>query len=302
MTNEEKAQALLNSPAGCALILDVYENLHLGIERFAEPIVSFWLVSSAMSWCDVHQDHDLHEHSLNLALNAAQDFQDLALQIVSNPAFAWWYEPVNLDSQIWLSPEMPGSAYRGQTEPRPFTPERWRKPGPPDEDGDPIPDTSIQETSTLRGGTTSEVTAFAIYAADHVCDFPLAAWQVRFGQQVRVYEINHPADWHKLCLEFPHRAPDGRLVPNWQAASERWDGVHITLAGALTCEQTRYESNGEWTAAKFWHTEETRWLNRLDITGERIPDFQREPHDLEEQRLLRRFPYGFKPGDSLDFV
>ena len=41
MTVAEKAQAMLGSPVGCALILDVSENLHLPLEFFAEPKVSF---------------------------------------------------------------------------------------------------------------------------------------------------------------------------------------------------------------------------------------------------------------------
>jgi hypothetical protein len=294
MTNEEKVQALLSSPAGCSFILDMSENLHLGIERISEPNASFWLASSAMDWCDVYSDGGLQER-LDMTLDVAKDFKDLALEIAVNPLFAWWYEPLDLDNQIWTSPQMP----RGNLPPDPvlidpFRPEIWRKPDPPDEDGDPVPDTSLQGTSTLRGGTTSEVMAYAIYAADHVCAFPLAAWQVQFEQDVRVYEINQPADWHALCMEFPHRAPDGRLVPNWQAVSERWDGVHITLGGALSCEQARYEWDDEWSMLQFWHTEKTRWLNRLAITGEKVPDFQREPHDL--QRQLRRFPYRFKAG------
>lgn len=293
MTNEEKALALLGAPAGCSFILDVSENLHLGMERIAEPNVSFWLASSAMDWCDIHADESLQER-LDLALDGAKGFMDLALEIVSNPLSAWWYEPLDLDNQIWTSPRMPHGTDGNPSEPEPFIPQSWRKPSPPDEDGDPVPNTSSQGTSTLRGGTTSEVTAYAIYAADHICAFPLAAWHVRFGQDVRVYEINHPTDWHALCLEFPHHASDGRLVPNWQEVSDQWDGIHITLGGALSCEQARYEADSEWSMTQFWHTEETRWLNRLVITGERVPDFQREPHDL--QRQLRRFPYGFKPG------
>ena len=294
MTNEEKSQALLSSPAGCSFILDMSENLHLGIERISKPNASFWLASSAMDWCDVYSDSWLQER-LDMTLNAAKDFEDLAMEIAVNPMFAWWYEPLDLNNQIWVSPQM----IRGHlpSDPAltdPFRPEIWRKPDLPNEDGDPVPNTYSQGTSTLRGGTASEVMAFAIYAADHICAFPLAAWQVRFEQDVRVYEINQPADWHALCMEFPHRAPDGRLVPNWQAVSERWDGVHLTLGGAILCEQVRYEWDGEWSMMQFWHTEQTRWLNRLAITGEKIPDFQREPHDLQMQ--LRRFPYGFKGG------
>ncbi|MYC35470.1 MAG: hypothetical protein F4X66_00915 [Chloroflexi bacterium] len=81
-------------------------------------------------------------------------------------------------------------------------------------DLDPVP-TSWQLTSTLRSGTTPEVTAFAITSADHISAFPLAMWKVEFQQDVRVREINHPANWHEICLEFPRMDPDGRLGPDW---------------------------------------------------------------------------------------
>ena len=296
MTHEEKAQALLDSPAGCALILDVAENSHLPLEYFAQPLESFWLAASAIDWCDWRRG-EFGAENRRLSLAGAQDFKDVAMQIVSDPAFDWWYEPLDLDSQIWVSPQMPrGSDFR-YPEPDPFDPQSWRRPGPPDEgdpDGDPVPDTYAQSTSTPRGITTSEITAYALYVVDHISAFPLAAWQVRFDQYVRVWEINHPADWHTLCLEFPHHAPDGRLQPNWREVSEQWDGIHITLGGMLTCEQVRYERGGEWSMMQFWHSEETKWLNRLQITGERMPDFQREPHRLDNR--LRRFPYGLRPG------
>ncbi|MCY4558051.1 MAG: hypothetical protein OXF79_17120 [Chloroflexi bacterium] len=296
MTNGEKAQAMLASPAGCALILDVSENSHLPLEYFAQPMESFWLAASAIDWCDWRRGKHGAENR-SLALADAQDHTNLALQIVSDPAFDWWYEPLDLNSQIWVSPQMPhGSNFR-YPEPDPFDPKSWRPPGTLDGldlEGDPVPDTYAQNTSTLRGITTSQITAYANYVVDHISHFPLAAWQLQFQQDVRVWEINHPADWHTLCLEFPHHAPDGRLQPNWPEVSEKWDGIHITLSGMLTCEQVRYEMDGEWSMMQFWHSEETKWLNRLQISGKRMPDFQREAHRLDDR--LRRFPYRFKPG------
>ena len=287
MTNEEKAQALLSSPPGCSLILDVSANLHLPLEYFADPKVSFWLASSAVDWCDIRRGTS----SQKMALDAAKDYEDLALRIASHPAFTWWYEPVDLENQVWSSPQMP----RGDRNPDPsllnaFAPERWRHPDPPNGgDDQPTPSTYSQITSTLRGVSTSEVTAYAIYAADHISTFPLAVWKVWFNPSVRVREINHPADWHALCLDFPHRARDGRLIPNWREVSDQWDGVHLTLGGMLSCEQTRYDEGGEWSMMQFWHTEQTRWMNRMAITGERMPDVQRDHH----QQDLRRFSYGY---------
>ena len=282
MTNEEKAQALLSSPVGCAPILDVSANLHLPLEYFAEPQVSFWLASMAVNFADVHTDAGWQE----IALREARAYEDLALRIVGSPAYTWWYEPVDLESQVWTSPQMPHGL---DTSPlKPFTPEHWRRPDPPDENDHGLtPRTTSQITSTLRGGSTSEVTAYALYAADHISAFPLAVWRVQFEQSVQVLEISHPMDWHTLCLEFPRRAPDGRLVPNWREVSDKWDGIHLTLGGMLSCEQARYEEGGEWSMMQFWHTEQIRWMNRLAITGERMPDYQKD----HNQQNLSSYPY-----------
>ncbi len=245
MTDEEKAQALLNSPAGCSAILDISENSHLGTERLAEPEASFWFAASAVAWCDVRADVGLQER-LDLALNAAKDVEDLALRIVSNPAFAWWYEPVDLDNQIWTSPQIASLPPDPDKTP-PFQPGSWRKPAPPNKDGDPFPNTYSQDTSTLRGATTSEVTAYAIYAADHACAFPLAAWRVRFEQEVRVREINHPADWHALCLEFPHRAPTAGWFPTGVKSHIIGTGCTSPSAGCCRANRsgTRLMANGQ---------------------------------------------------------
>ena len=282
MTNEKKAKALLGSPAGCALILDLSANSHLPLEHFAEPKVSFWLAATAIDFTDVYRDAGWSE----LALREAGAYHDLARKVVNHPAFDWWYEPFDAASQIWSSPQMALGPDRSPL--RPFAPERWRTPGPPDPGSSHQNPTSTQQTSTLRDGSTSEWTAFTLGAADHTCAWPLVGWQVRFHQDVRVREINHPADWHTLCAEYPSKGPDGRLVPDWSRVAETWDGVHLTLGGMLSCEQARYEDGGEWSMMQFWHSEQTHWLNRLRITGERMPDTQ---CDHNEQKF-NIFPYG----------
>ena len=279
MTIEIKAQALLASPVGCALLLDISHNSHLPLEYFADPMVSFWLLSCAVDWSDIRSELNARE----LALEHAQDHADLARRIVENPAFAWWYDPVDVEIQVWTSPQMPGERLVYPERMETFDPESWRYPY----SGGSVPDTSGQGTSTFRGGTTSEVMAYAIYSADHVAGFPLAAWRLEFQQEVRVWEINHPSDWHRLCSQYPGRARDGRLVPDWKSVAVDWDGVHLSLGGVLSCEQARYEQDGEWSMMRWWHTEQTKWLRKLNITGQQMVDFQREPHEVN----LPRYPY-----------
>lgn len=284
MTNEGKAQALLGSPAGCSFVLDISANLHLPLEHFAEPKVSYWLAATAIEFTDVHRDTGRSE----LALRESRAYQDLALNIVSHPAFDWWYEPFDAQNQIWSSPQAPLGPDRSPL--RPCAPESWRTPGSPDPRSGNSNPTSTQQTSTFRGGSTSEWTAFTLSAADHICAWPLAVWQVRFHQDVQVWEINHPADWHALCTEYPSKGPDGRLVPDWARVAETWDGIHLTLGGMLSCEQARYEDKGEWSMMQFWHSEQTHWLNRLAITGERMADIQR--HHNEQN--MNQYPYNLQ--------
>ena len=294
MTNEEKALALLGSPAGSAFVLEVSTNLEdHPLEHFAGPRVSFWLAAMAVDFCDLH----IGAGWQGIALRKVRAYEDLALQIVSNPAFDWWYEPFDLENQIWSSPQMPRGPNRDPLVP--FEPGSWRKPRTLSANQDwPIPNTSSQITSTLRGDSTSELTAYGLYAGDHICAFPLAIWQVRFGQNVRVREINHPADWHDLCLEFPHRAPSGGLIPNWPEVADAWDGVHITLGGVLSCDQARYERDGEWSMMKFWQAEQTWWMDRLEITGERLPDCQRN----DNHQKFKPFNYGPELRATASFV
>jgi hypothetical protein len=107
MTHETRAQALLNSPVGSALILDVFQNRHLRLEHFAEPKAGFWLAASAMDFMGrcVGGNGGMNR---TMALTDARAHEALALSIVSHPAFAWWWEPVDLANQVWSSPRMPG--------------------------------------------------------------------------------------------------------------------------------------------------------------------------------------------------
>ena len=90
---------------------------------------------------------------------------------------------------------------------------------------------------------------------DYLCEFPLAWWAMRFPLDARVFEIHDPSDWHELCVRYQARGTeDDRLVPNWGAVSEEWDGVHLSLGGLLITEQGRYESRAGWTMLESWQS------------------------------------------------
>ena len=285
MNDDTKAAAITACPVGCAMILDIFGNSNLPLEYFADPLTSFWLLSHAVNICDIHAESNTQQ----LALEHAADHADIARAIVRNPAFAWWYEPIDASAQVWLPHRRPYENALLPNQLDSFEPGSWRPPHSPRL----VPNTILQTTSTLKGTTTSDVTAYALYSADHIAEFPLAAWRITFRQEVKVWEINHPSDWHRLCTIYPAHCEDGRLIPDWPSIAADWDGVHISVGGVLSCDQVRFEQDGEWSMLNFWHSEHTQWLRRLDIAGERMGDFQREFYRVN----LARYPY---PGFRLD--
>ena len=88
MTHETRAQAMLNSPVGCALVLDVLLSRHRPLERFAEPKESFWLAASAMDFMDPYADGNGGTNQ-RIALRDAWAHEDQALSIASHPVFSW---------------------------------------------------------------------------------------------------------------------------------------------------------------------------------------------------------------------
>ena len=89
---------------------------------------------------------------------------------------------------------------------------------------------------------------------------------MRIPPSVRVFEVHGPEDWNRLCVRYPAKGtkdgpPDPEwLVPDWAAAAEEWDGVHVSLGGLLTTEQVRYESTGGVSMLLFTASELTYWL------------------------------------------
>ncbi|MXY45687.1 MAG: hypothetical protein F4Y44_01635 [Chloroflexi bacterium] len=147
-------------------------------------------------------------------------------------------------------------------------------------------------------------------------EFPVKQWQLRVSYAARVYEINGPADWHRLCAKYPAGSArdasdpaesdnagwslyplatlpsdsagqdfatnmDIWLTPNWSAVAAEWDGVHLTLGGLLTAEKVRVASAAGWSMLRFCDMEQTMWLNWVFEDVERLPDGDAIPLPVE---------------------
>ena len=269
---DARAEALVNSLVGCDFLVTLVES-GLSPEYLADPKASLWLAgSSADSVERFRADHDLIAAELPAL---AREKEAQARAVMEHPGIAWWFDDIDLQAQAWVSIHGTLDKFIYGTPPDTMA---WQQPENPSRRWECYAQKPYgnQITSTLYGlHLTSKLIAYDERVGDYMCEFPLAWWSMRFLEEVRVFEIHGPADWHNLCVRYPAKGTeDDRLVPNWGAVAEDWDGVHLSLGGLLTTEQNRYESAAGWSMLDSWHAEQTYWLRALKTETERQPDFE----------------------------
>ena len=84
-------------------------------------------------------------------------------------------------------------------------------------------------------------------------------------------------------------------MPDWGAAAEDWDGVHVSLGGLLTTEQVRYESTGGVSMLLFTASELIYWLRGFPSAAERLPD--RDGKGGHPLRISQEDPLGSEAKD-----
>ena len=293
---DTRVDHLLNSVVGCAFVV-AFDEAGLTPDVVADPNASLRMAAACVNFVfRYNSNHDLVAPGI---LTLARGQVDQARTLIESPDTQWWFHDVDLDRQTWLSIHGTPDEFIYGTPPDTMA---WQQPGNPPRPWERYAQKPYgnQITSTLYGPyLTSKLVAYDSRVGDYDCKFPLAWWSVRFPESVRVYEIHGPSDWHDLCVSYPARGrEDDRLVPNWGAASEEWDGVHLSLGGLLTAEQNRYESPDGWTMLDAWHAEQTYWLRALKTETKRRPDFDRGLGPPQINGL--RFPdFGEGPGTLL---
>ncbi len=293
---DTRVDHLLNSVVGCAFVV-AFDEAGLTPDVVADPNASLRMAAACVNFVfRYNSNHDLVAPGI---LTLARGQVDQARTLIESPDTQWWFHDVDLDRQTWLSIHGTPDEFIYGTPPDTMA---WQQPGNPPRPWERYAQKPYgnQITSTLYGPyLTSTLVAYDSRVGDYDCKFPLAWWSVRFPESVRVYEIHGPSDWHDLCVSYPARGrEDDRLVPNWGAASEEWDGVHLSLGGLLTAEQNRYESPAGWTMLDAWHAEQTYWLRALKTETKRRPDFDRGLGPPQINGL--RFPdFGEGPGTLL---
>ena len=228
-------------------------------------------------------------------LEHGERLEPLARTMLEHPATAWWFDPIDLNNQVWVSHDKVAPDTANWQRPK-SPPGRW------DRYAQKPRSRQYQYTSTLIEGDTSLFVALDQRVGDlSLWSPPFQCWRLRIPPSVRVFEVHGPEDWNGLCVRYPAKGtkdgpPDQEwLVPDWGAAAEDWDGVHVSLGGLLTTEQVRYESTGGVSMLLFTASELTYWLRGFPSAAERLPDLDgKGGHPL---RISQEDPLGSEAKD-----
>ena len=258
-------QDLTSSPLGCLFLLEV-DSMGLTPETLADPGVCFRLAATELTILD----RNISDNPSIVAevLERGKALVSLARLVVEYPGTAWWFESLDLGHQLWIAHEGNPPDTTIWTLPN-NPPDMWERYAQKPR--------SHQYTSTVYGNEVSILVSNDERAGDFRWGFPLECWELQIHSDLRVYEVHGPNDWHELCVRYPARGriagrEEDRVVPNWGAAAEDWDSVHLSFGGLLTCEQRLYESDGQWSKHETWHAETTYWFTRVEATSRRLPN------------------------------
>ena len=270
---DTKVQEITNSPIGCQFLLAI-EASALSPDRATIPINSLRLAAdslNAMEWWVA--DHD---EAVVKVLEHGERLKPLARTMLEHPATAWWFDPIDLNNQVWISHDKVAPDTANWQRPK-SPPSRWERYAQKPRSS------QNQYTSTLIENDTSLFVALDQRVGDlSLWSPPFQCWRLRIRPPVMVFEVHGPEDWNRLCVRYPAKGtkegpPDPEwLVPDWGAAAEDWDGIHVSLGGLLTTEQVRYESKGGVSMLLFTASELTYWLRGFPSDAERLPDRDRK--------------------------
>ena len=134
-------------------------------------------------------------------------------------------------------------------------------------------------TSTSLTAHSSSWTYY-LHSGEDRQEAAYSRWHVEVASSARVYEVHGPQAWQRLCLTYPAPSclaypicrPDALIEPDWQAVSQDWDGVHLSVGGLLTTERVRWGIPGRQTHLFGWSVESTAWLRWVFHRVESLPD------------------------------
>lgn len=152
------------------------------------------------------------------------------------------------------------------------------------------PPTAIWTSSAIAGRPSAWWPVMRDGADGPPPDGPQSIWRLTAHPEARVFEIRVRQDWQWLCEAFPAPLRDGLVLPDWEAAADLLDGIHLTVEGLIRLQGVRIETFGGPTVLDDWDAEATAWLRWSVVDVERLGTVSVEEHAPEARptRAMRR--------------
>ena len=262
---EARAAALTAAPAGCAFLQGV-ERLGLSAVAAVDPVRSFDLLGQALT--EVSPWRMDHAAAVQEILTAGPRLEPLARAILAQPEAAWWFGPLDRGAQLSAMKSTGMSAPEPPIVPN-RSPSEWERYAQKPTWG--------LYTSTEMAGTSAFLAGSVACSGDlGPLVYPVARYRLTVDPTARIFRVDGPAAWHRLCLTYPASEPGGLLggliVPDFAAVAREWDAVHLALGGLLTAEQVRVDGLAGATELQGWDIEQTVWLRWVFDEAIRLPD------------------------------
>lgn len=233
----------------------------LSAERLCELVVQCEV--------DLHPFDDEYPRTANILVASGTALRPFVAPLLAAPGTATWFSDLDRDRQEWVS--RAGIAPQVAL----FHPDLS-----PYGAGNTKPRRTLWTSTSVTARTSSWLQYLPISGEVGRWDPPYPRWRVAVVPSARVYEIHGPQAWHRLCLAYPAPScmayptcrPDALIEPDWQAVSQDWDGVHLSMGGLLTTERVRWGMPGHETHLFGWEVESTAWLRWVFVSVERLLD------------------------------
>ena len=258
---DRAVEDMVNCPVGAAFLSLVDTNLT--VAQAVTPRASFALAAQAVSYANPHASN--HAKMLERSHRLGARLRDLARELLSHPDAVWWSAPYE-GTQLWMGYGDHPNAPIELDDQRDAKEIRWETHAQRPLD--------CQMTSRMLDGLAN--LDFVARGAGSGGDWmPDRLWRAPIEpiEGARVLEVGSPADWHRLCVDYPSPmltsrdspAGEGDLAPHWEAVGREWDGVHLTFLGLLTTPFVRTNSADGASMLWSWDSEGTLWLRRSPL-------------------------------------
>lgn len=195
----------------------------------------------------------------------------LARAVPASAAARWWSGGVFDRAQVWLGPEHADPVGRQS-----HVACAGKAP------------TQIWTSSALAGHASAWWPVMKDGADGPPPDGPNSIWRLTPLPRARVFEIRTPADYRWFCETLPGPVVDGRLGPDWEAAAEHFDGIHLTVEGLIRVQGLEIDTSRGPAMLEAWDAESTAWLHWAIGPVERLGTVESE-HASVEVTPRRRF-------------